>query len=254
MNAAIRFSVLLFLAALASASGELPAGWGTNYNFSLAEARGRQKPLLMYFTASWCGPCKLMARTTLTNKVVVDALASICCVAVDIDEQPDLAAKREIRAVPTFKLLSAKGDEVATSTGYQEPAQFLEWLTNGVREVGAVVDAQARAERDLAAADEMLHQADTATKRKAVSTLLGLCAGRDSTGREAAAKRLADVAKSQPELLLDGMMHPRLVVRIQAANLLGASLGDKFDIDPWTEQGRRQKDVARLREQLGGKK
>jgi thioredoxin-like negative regulator of GroEL len=243
----------LLLVGVEGVLAELPAGWGTNYNVSLAEARSRQRPLLVYFTASWCGPCKLMARTTFTNQTVLESLAAVCRVAVDIDQHPELAQQRDIRAVPTFKLLTSAGDEVATSTGYQEPTSFLEWLTKGMGEAKAVVAAQERADEKLAAAEQLLRQADSQSKRKAVADLLDLCAERNSAVREAAAARVATLAKSQPVLLLDGLVHPRLAVRIQAANLLRAQLGDRFDIDPWSDAPTRENEVARWRVKLDGK-
>ena len=40
-----------------------PTDWSTNYDATLAAAATNQQPALVYFTASWCGPCKLMTRT-----------------------------------------------------------------------------------------------------------------------------------------------------------------------------------------------
>src|SRR5258706_2800488 len=42
----------------------VPDGWSTNFDAALEDAGKRQQPMLVYFTASWCGPCKFIALTT----------------------------------------------------------------------------------------------------------------------------------------------------------------------------------------------
>ena len=68
-----------------------PTGWSTNLSAAWNEATNRQQPVLLYFTAKWCGPCKLMARTTFTNQTVTQTWKQTIRVAVDIDDQPTVA-------------------------------------------------------------------------------------------------------------------------------------------------------------------
>src|SRR5215210_75973 len=82
------FSAILLLACVARA--ELPAGWNSNYAETLSEATNKQQSALIYFTAIWCGPCKLMSRLTLTNTLVVQALSDIPHAAIDIDDEREL--------------------------------------------------------------------------------------------------------------------------------------------------------------------
>jgi len=241
-------------ATLGVALADLPAGWSTNFTTTLTEAKDRQQPALVYFTASWCGPCKLMARTTLTNAAVVQALTHCSHVAVDIDEHHDLAEKHAVRAVPTFQLLTPAGEEVATTTGYQDAERFLQWLTNGVSEVKAAVSRQKQAEEKLASADRLLGQTDADSLRKAAAELMDLCADRGAAVPAAAGARLAALAKREPALLLDGLNHPRLAVRIHAANLLRAQLGDTFEVDPWSDAPTRQEAITRWRAALADRK
>ena len=110
------FALLLVLAAC-GACAETPDGWSTNFPATLLQGKSRQQPVLVYFSASWCGPCKLMAQTTLTNESVLKILAGLAHVALDVDEHADIAGQHGVSAIPTFKMLTTEGEEVASATG-----------------------------------------------------------------------------------------------------------------------------------------
>lgn len=244
----------MFLVAVASyALGVPEGGWSTNYSSALEEAKGRQQPMLLYFTASWCGPCKLMARTTLTNEVVVQTLASLIHVVLDVDEHPKLAEQHGVRAVPTFLMLSPTGETIATMTGYQDVARFVSWLTNSVNKGKEAAARQKQLAERLAAADQSLREASPESLKKVAADLIDLSATVDSASQKSVYDRLADLAARDPTLVLDGLNHPRLAARIQVANLLRARLGDAFDVDPWSDAAIRQKAVAQWRARLAEK-
>jgi thioredoxin-like negative regulator of GroEL len=247
-------STILFLVVGASCALGVPAGgWRTNYTSALEEAKGRQQPMLVYFTASWCGPCKLMARTTLTNDVVVQTLNRVIHVALDVDEHPKLAEQYAVRAVPTFQMLSPAGETVATTTGYQEAGRFVTWLTNSINEVKESAARQKHLAEKLAAADQAILEAGPESLKKAATDLIDLCATLDDSSQKSVRDRLAALAARDPALVLDGMNHPRLAARIQVANLLRARLGESFDVDPWSDAATREKAVAEWRNKLAGK-
>jgi len=229
----LRFIFMLLFVNAGVAYAELPAGWSTNLATALIEAGSKQQPLLVWFTASWCGPCRLMARTTLTNEAVLPVLATIGRVALDIDEHPDLAARHNVEAVPAFVLLSAGGDEVVRTTGYQPPEEFLQWLTNGISDAKDTLARQTRDREQLAIADQLLAGTNAGSARQAAAELFGLGAERNPAISQAAITKLQVLAVREPVVLLDGLKDPRLAVRIQIANMLRDRLGDGFDVDPW---------------------
>lgn len=237
-----------------TALADLPAGWSTNFNATLADAKTNHRPTLVYFTASWCGPCKMMVRTTFTNEAVIKALGAFSYVAVDIDEQAPLARVHEISAVPTFKVLTTEGDAVASTSGFQSPEVFVAWLTNAAADYTTAVVRREEANRKLAEADALLQKADDASVNASVAVLFDLCARREGEVTQPAIAKLTALGQRQPGLLLAGLEHQKLAARIQAANLLRAKFGDAFDADPWADAAMRQKFVARWREKLAERK
>jgi thioredoxin 1 len=54
---------------------------------------------ILRFTASWCGPCKSLAKT------LEQIETNIPIEVIDIDEQPDVATEYGIRGVPTLVMV-----------------------------------------------------------------------------------------------------------------------------------------------------
>jgi thioredoxin-like negative regulator of GroEL len=232
-----------------AARAELPADWSTNYTAVLAATGSDQRPMLVYFTASWCGPCKLLTRVVLTDPVVRQSLSNVDHVAVDIDEHSDLAAKFNVQAVPTLILLSA-GQEVDRSTGFQPVDGFLEWLTNGVNEAQVAASRLTLAKSELMEADQLMASTNLNSTRLAASKLFDLCAEPGDALVQAATGRLKILAGRDPLAVLDGLNDSRLAIRIQAANVLRYTLGDTFDVDPWCDADTLQKNANIWREKL----
>lgn len=75
------------------------------------------KPTLVDFFATWCGPCRMQAPILEEVKQKVGDEANI--LKVDIDQNAELAAKYNVRSVPTL-IMFKNGEAVWRAVGVQQ--------------------------------------------------------------------------------------------------------------------------------------
>ena len=102
--------------------------WRTDLATAREEAKRDSKPLLLYFTASWCGPCQEMKHITWSDSAVEMKLRNYVPLKVDIDANQALAQQYGIDGIPAFVLLDKEGNVDKRTDGLMEPMQFLAWL------------------------------------------------------------------------------------------------------------------------------
>jgi thioredoxin 1 len=79
-----------------------------------AEVLQSSVPVLVDFTATWCGPCRALA--PIVEKVADELAGKVKVGKLDIDEAPAIAGKYGIRSVPTV-LIFDKGTKKTQHVG-----------------------------------------------------------------------------------------------------------------------------------------
>ncbi|MCX6314439.1 MAG: thioredoxin [Sphingobacteriales bacterium] len=83
------------------------------------------KPVLVDFTATWCGPCKMMAPILVDVKKEIGDAVSI--IKVDVDNNPQAAREYNIQGVPTL-ILFKQGKQVWRQSGVVPKKELVQLL------------------------------------------------------------------------------------------------------------------------------
>lgn len=95
----------------------------TKENF--AEVKASEKPVLLDFFATWCGPCRMIAPLI---EQIAEEHPEFVIAKIDVDEEPELAQAFGIQSIPTLVVLK-NGEVAETAVGARPKDAIVAMLT-----------------------------------------------------------------------------------------------------------------------------
>lgn len=90
----------------------------SNFDSTIKE----NKVVLVDFSATWCGPCKMSA--PIIEELAVEFKDKAVIGILDVDIAQDIAVREGVKSVPTFKIY-LNGEVVETFVGYKNKDFFI---------------------------------------------------------------------------------------------------------------------------------
>lgn len=108
--------------------------WGSDYALARQQAKATNRPVLLHFHASWCGPCQQMEQTVLnTSDVLTEINARCVAIKVDSDRQPELVQQFGVAALPCDVLVSPGGKVLMINQGTLSVDEYKALIANAPR-------------------------------------------------------------------------------------------------------------------------
>lgn len=161
------------------------------------EAEFSGKPVLYFYTTTWCGWCKKLAGESYTDAEVVKFVQeNFITVLVDGDVDKDFGKEYQASGYPNTVFTDSKGKKLVQVAGYKKKDEFFEEIKSALKKNGPVrltkaAKALAEAGADLTATRE---KGDWRGALKAIEAI-------EKIGREGAELDAAKAARTEAETL-----------------------------------------------------
>ncbi|MBX3380324.1 MAG: thioredoxin family protein [Phycisphaeraceae bacterium] len=101
---------------------------GLSLDGAIERGRAEKKPVLVFATADWCGPCQVMKRTVLSEPGIEQQIARDFVPAyVDLDKEKAAAERLKVFSIPATLILW-DGRQVARMEGVVPHDSYQTWL------------------------------------------------------------------------------------------------------------------------------
>lgn len=140
MTTSLRLLALLFLLLSTQAWGQGISFFQGDLKSLFAKAAAEHKPVYVDVYTSWCGPCKLMAKTVFPDSAVGRYMNS-AYLSYKIDAEKGegvaFAGQHKVAAYPTALYFNTEGEMVFQSVGYENAPKFIATSAKALSEIQA---------------------------------------------------------------------------------------------------------------------
>jgi thioredoxin-related protein len=230
-------ATLLFIALSLHCGFANGRGIEFQHDAGLVSIQKHDRPAILIFGAAWCGWCRKMAAETLTDARVEALAGRFVWVKVDVDKQPELAARYDVSGVPSVVVIDKDGRVLAAQSGYLSADKFVKFATESLE--------NPHPQEMLPNVLQRFANANApAARKESTAQLVELLARPNRLGRDEILDAIQ--AKGRPIwlLLVDMLDDPRLSVRAAAAGALKHISHGNLPFQPFAPPEVRQQQIA----------
>ncbi len=100
-----------------------------DFTEAINQAQSENKNIVLIFDQDSCVYCDILKENTLADEKVIDELnTNYILVIVNVNEEPELAAKYNVYGTPLTVILDSNQNQIGRIEGYVDADEFLEML------------------------------------------------------------------------------------------------------------------------------
>lgn len=203
---------------------------GLNFFADLPTAKAanvENHPYVLYFGATWCGPCKRMKSVTFDGLKDDDQASGYQWLKFDIDESPEIATRFGIVSVPSIVVLDADQNPVGSSAGFMTADRLLKFIQDSLANPQSLPPTLGKLAKELDQATDAKELAEN------VRSVLAELANVERPDRGGILKLLAAQPTKTQRLILASLEDTPLAIRAAATEALTAYSGAAISFDPF---------------------
>jgi thiol:disulfide interchange protein len=123
-------------------AGDFPKGspaFVTNYEAALKASKESGKPVILVFSAAWCGPCQANKKDVYPSAEVKPFHDKFVWAYLDADEEKNMPhmEKYGVTGIPHIQFLSKSGEALGQIVGGSAPGDFAKELEATLKKAGS---------------------------------------------------------------------------------------------------------------------